>query len=210
VRSVPPGRAGRLWLLGKLAAAHRSGDLLDQKRQLLLREHARVSALAESARLDWERACQEAERWIVRLTLLGGQRELQVLASGREATARFEVVWKTSMGLEHPEDGRCVLPQADPVLDSSGNAAGAPTVEAYRAALVAAAAHAVAEESKRRVEGELASTRRRLRSITRRRIPELDSLLGELELKLDAAELEDHVVGRWAREQLKASDQAAT
>jgi len=72
------------------------------------------------------------------------------------------------------------------------------------------AAHAVAEESKRRVEGELASTRRRLRSITRRRIPELDSLLGELELKLDAAELEDHVVGRWAREQLKASDQAAT
>jgi V/A-type H+/Na+-transporting ATPase subunit D len=205
MRSVPPGRAGRLWLLGKLAGARRSSDLLEQKRQLLLREYARVSALADASRVEWQNACREAERWAWRLALLGGQRELDVLAIGYAGRAELEVVWKSSMGLDHPEDGRCVLPAPQPVLDISGNAAGAPAVEAYRQALEAAVAHAVAAETKRRVANELASTRRRLRSITHRRIPELEGRLNDLELRLDAAELEDHVVGRWARERLRPS-----
>ncbi len=205
MRSVPPGRAGRLWLLAKLAAARRSSDLLDQKRQLLLREYAQVSALAESTHGDWERSCCEAEQWLARLLLLGGQRELQVLSALRSGRAQVEFSWKRSMGLEYPERGACVLPEPDRLLDASANAAGAPSVEAYREAIVAAAAHAAAAEAKRRLATELASTRRRLRSITRRRIPELEALLGELELRLDAAELEDRVVGRWARERVPES-----
>ncbi len=205
MRSVPPGRAGRLWLLAKLAAARRSSDLLDQKRQLLLREYAQVSALADSTREEWERTCREAEQWLARLVLLGCQRELQVLGAVRSGRAEVEFAWKTAMGLEYPESGGCVLPEPDRLLDVSANAAGAPAVEAYRKAIGAAAAHAAAAEAKRRLETELASTRRRLRSITRRRIPELEARLGELELRLDASELEDRVVGRWARERLPAS-----
>jgi V/A-type H+-transporting ATPase subunit D len=205
VRSIPPGRAGRLWLLGKLGSARRSGELLEQKRQLLMREQARVAALADSTRSEWESACCDAERWMARMVLLGGRRELQVLTADREGRAEIEVEWKSSMGLEHPDNGRCVLPAKNLLLDVSGNAAGAPTVEAYRRALDAGASHAVAAETMRRVAAELASTRRRLRSITHRRIPELEALLRELELRLDAAELEDHVVGRWARQKLRAS-----
>jgi len=205
VRSVPPGRAGRLWLLAKLAAARRSSDLLDQKRQLLLREYSQASALADSTLEDWERTCREAEQWLAHLVLLGGQRELQVLCALRSGRAEVEFAWKSSMGLEYPKFGGCVLPEPDRLLDASANAAGAPSVESYRDAMLAGAAHAAAAEAKRRLATELASTRRRLRSITRRRIPELEALLGELELRLDAAELEDRVVGRWARERMPAS-----
>jgi len=93
----------------------------------------------------------------------------------------------------------------DSLLDVSGNAAGAPSVAAYRHAVEAAVAHAVAAEAERRLADELASTRRRLRSITHRRIPELESLLNNLELRLDASELEEHVVRRWARQRLQDS-----
>jgi len=205
VRSVPPGRAGRLWLLSKLTAARRSSDLLDQKRQLLLREYARASTLAKTTLEEWERTCHEAEQWLARLVLLGGQRELQVLSALRSGRAEVEFVWKRSMGLEYPERGGCVLPEQDRLLDVSANAAGAPSVDAYREAIAAAAAHAAAAEAKRRLASELAATRRRLRSINRRRIPQLEALLAELELRLDAAELEDRVVGRWARERMPAS-----
>jgi len=200
MNGVPPGRAGRLWLLAKLGGARRSGDLLEQKRQLLLREYASVSSLADATRLEWESACREAERWMWRLALLGGRRELEVLSAGRSGKAQIEVSWQRSIGLERPERGRCLLPAADPLLDVSGNAAGAPSVEAYRHAVDAAAAHGVAAEATRRVAAELASTRRRLRSIEHRRIPELERRLRELELRLDAAELEEHVVSRWARQ----------
>jgi len=200
VRSIPPGRAGRLFLLAKIGAARRSSELLDQKRQLLMREEARVATLFDSTRDEWDRACGEADEWLARMTLLGGQRELQVLASGREGRAELEVEWKSWMGFEQPAAGRSELPRADPLLDASGNAAGAPAVDAYRRALEAALAHGVAAEARRRVISELSSTRRRLRSITHRRIPALELLLHELELRLDAAELEEHVVSRWARQ----------
>ena len=121
----PPGSRGRLWLLDKLAGARRSSDLLEQKREVLLREYARVSTLADASRVEWENACREAERWALRLALLGGQRELNVLATGRAGRAELEVVWKSSMGLDQPEEGRCVLPVAQRLLDVSGNAAGA-------------------------------------------------------------------------------------
>ena len=206
MRSVPPGHAGRLWLLAKLAAARRSSDLLDQKRQLLLREYAQVSALAESTHGDWERYLLRGRAMAARACCFSAdRRELQVLSALRSGRAQVEFSWKRSMGLEYPERGACVLPEPDRLLDASANAAGAPSVEAYREAIVAAAAHAAAAEAKRRLATELASTRRRLRSITRRRIPELEALLGELELRLDAAELEDRVVGRWARERVPES-----
>jgi len=209
MRRVPPGRAGRLWLLAKLGAARRSSELLDQKRQILMRQLAKASALADQTRADWEKTCHEAESWLWRLTLLGGQREIHVLGADRQGRAQVEVSWKSSMGLEQPEADRCILPPAEPLLDVSGNVAGAPTVEAYREAIAAALAHAAAAEALRRVQNELASTRRRLRSITHRRIPELESLLADLELRLDASELEDHVVRRWARDQVRSFEPGA-
>jgi len=48
---VPPGRAGRLWLLGRVASARRSVELLDRKRKLLQREDARLTELCEQTRM---------------------------------------------------------------------------------------------------------------------------------------------------------------
>ncbi|HSO55578.1 MAG TPA: V-type ATPase, D subunit, partial [Actinomycetes bacterium] len=43
--SVPPGRAGRLWLRGRLATAERGLDLLDRKLRILRREQERLRLL---------------------------------------------------------------------------------------------------------------------------------------------------------------------
>ena len=60
---VPPGRAGRLWLLRRLAFARRSLELLDRKHQLLARELAGLARQRDEARRHWERSCADAERW---------------------------------------------------------------------------------------------------------------------------------------------------
>lgn len=70
------GRAGRLRLRRGLATALRGADLLERKLRLLLdREHTARRA-AEEARRAWEEALADAETWLLRGVLLGGERAL--------------------------------------------------------------------------------------------------------------------------------------
>jgi hypothetical protein len=56
----PPGRAGRLWLLHRIDSGHRGGEVLDQKRQALLREEARLRGEVERAEAEWRERAAEA------------------------------------------------------------------------------------------------------------------------------------------------------
>jgi V/A-type H+-transporting ATPase subunit D len=58
----------------RLAAARRGADLLDSKLRILRREEQRFAVLAERTRLEWEASVAEAERWLLRAAVLGGQR----------------------------------------------------------------------------------------------------------------------------------------
>lgn len=44
---VPPGRAGRLWLRRRLAAAERAVELLERKLRILRAEQDRLALLAQ-------------------------------------------------------------------------------------------------------------------------------------------------------------------
>ncbi len=197
---VPPGRAGRLWLLGRLASARRSVELLDRKRKLLQREDARLSALCDATRARWETACAEAETWGLRATVLGGASEMALAAAPVAGRARVDLTWRNTMGVPHPDVSRsepAVIRSADA---AAANAAVGPAAAAYRRALEAAVAHAAAEMSRRVVAVELRATERRQRAIERHRLPALEDDLARLELRLDELERDERVVARWAQQ----------
>ena len=87
---VPPGRAGRLWLLRRLEVAARGADVLDQKRRTLLRERQRTAtALAERRRTGSAQRAAAAQ-WNDRALALAGERRLRLGAvhCRRPATVR--------------------------------------------------------------------------------------------------------------------------
>ena len=101
-----PGRAGRLWLLGRLASARRSVELLDRKRKLLRREHERLTDAVRQTRQRWETACADAERWGLRATVLGGASDVALAAAAVAGRASVDVTWRNTMGVAHPDVSR--------------------------------------------------------------------------------------------------------
>lgn len=196
---IPPGRAGRLWLLGRLSSARRSLELLDRKRQLLLREHDRLATLrAENLRL-WTASCAEAERWGLLATVLGGASDVGLAAAAVAGQATVEITWRNTMGVRHPDELRGVFVTLPPASSAAANTAVAPAAAAYRHALEAAVAHAETDASWRLVDAELHANDRRLRAIERHRLPVLEDALRRLQLRLDELEQEERVVTRWAQ-----------
>ncbi len=196
---VPPGRAGRLWLRDRLASARRSMELLDRKRQLLRREQSRLAELREETRRNWVTSCAEAETWGLRAALLGGSSEVVSTGATVAGKARVEIAWRNTMGVRHPEDPHCNLPELGPSEAAAANAAVAPAAASYRRALEAGVAYAVADVSFAVLDEELRATERRHRAIERRRVPSLEEALRRLELRLDEIEREERVVTRWAQ-----------
>jgi V/A-type H+-transporting ATPase subunit D len=199
---VPPGRAGRLWLRGRLQVAERGLDLLDRKLRILRREHERLALLAQRTGEAWEHACREAETWLLRAALLSGQRALRLSAAS--PAAKVTIAWRDTMGLRYPAEATCDLAtEASPPLP--GTAALAPAMAAHRAALAAAVQHAAATAALEIVADEIAATSQRLRAIQDRWIPRLQATLAEVELALDESEQADA-----ARLRRAAATQAGT
>ncbi|HET8983026.1 MAG TPA: V-type ATP synthase subunit D, partial [Pedococcus sp.] len=94
---IPPGRAGRNWLRRRLATAERGREQLDRKLRILFPEEQRLRILATRARADWESACAQADAWLLRAALLGGQDAIR--CASRFEPVGVEVQWATTMGL---------------------------------------------------------------------------------------------------------------
>jgi V/A-type H+/Na+-transporting ATPase subunit D len=186
---VPPGRAGRLWLRDRLATAERSLDLLDRKLRLLHREQERLRLLERRTGAELGRTCRDAQTWLLRAAVLGGQRSLRLAAGGQPAAVT--VAWRHTMGLRYPTEADCAFPEPAPP-PVAGTAALGPAAAAHRAALAAAVRHAAATAAVRLVGEEVTATRQRLRAVQDRRIPGLRAALAELELSLDEQEQADH------------------
>ncbi len=194
---LPPGRAGRLWLLHRIDAGRRGDDVLDQKRQALVREELRLRAEVADAEADWRRSAADARRWLDRAALLGGERGLDLARFHAGGPAEIELTWRSTLGVRHPAEAR-VVPLDETPSTLAGTAALVPAAEAHRRALEAGARYAVASVSHRRVAAELALTARRLRTIERRWLPEHEAALHELEIRLDEEEREESGRIRWA------------
>ena len=197
---VPPGRAGRLWLVSRLATARRGRDLLDRKHQLLRREQERLAAVVGARRSAWTDAFADAQRWSLRTGIIAGSVTTDLFAHAVAGRATVTVAWTNTMGVRHAGEAQCDFPALAAAAGVAGNAALAPAAAAHRAALTAAVDAAIAITALRRIEDELYATQRRLRGIERHRIPRFASALHDLELRLDETEREERVATHWARE----------
>ena len=183
--TVPPGRAGRLWLARRLQVAQRGADLLDRKLRILIEEAGGLRDAAAQTAAAWNRSCAEAERWLLRASVLGGQRAVRLATEG--AGAEVTISYAVSMGVRHPASATCVIP----LLATWDGPALTRTRQAHAAALAAAVQHAAAAEALRVVEAEVLTTRYRLRAITDRWIPRLEQALAEVTLAIEEQELAD-------------------
>ncbi|RRQ71618.1 V-type ATPase, D subunit [Streptomyces griseofuscus] len=138
----------------------------------------------------------EAETWLVRGAILGG--ESAPLRSAPADRARVDVRWAVLMGMRH----RAALVWTDPVRGAAEptppNTALAHAEVAYRAALRAAAELAVHGTAADLPAAESARTRQRVRALRRHCIPRLRDELAALELALEESEHEEAVRRRWA------------
>lgn len=192
--SMPPGRAGRLWLMRRLESAERGRAQLERKLRILLPEQQRLRLRAARFATEWEHALATAQTWQLRAVVLGGEDALRTATPDDPAVV--DVAWVTSMGLAYPD----AVTVRTPPAPRSGNAAIGPACSAFRAAVEAGVRAAVAEEALRRVETEVAVTRRRLRALEKRLIPAVEEALRTLELALEQTEQEEHVRLRLAAE----------
>jgi V/A-type H+/Na+-transporting ATPase subunit D len=183
--AVPPGRAGRLWLTRRLQVARRGADLLDRKLRILQGELDSRRAAAAQTAAEWNRRCADAEQWLLRASLLGGQRAVRLAADGQPA--EVTISYAITMGVRHPGGTTCMIP-APATWDG-------PTLtrtrQAHGAALAAAVRYAAEGEALRVIEAEALATRYRLRAIKDRWIPRLEQALAEVTLAIEEQELAD-------------------
>lgn len=196
---VPPGRAGRLWLIEHRALAERAVDVLRRKQRLLREERERRYAPLAELREEWRRSCAAAEGTMRRALERAGRHRLAVM----DATARgaaVDVSWGAIFGVPVPVAARAVVP-AQNLLEAAalgGSAAFDENARAARAAVETAARLALAEEGLRALDRALAETSRHVRLLSRHRLPELDAALRECQERLDEGERQDLIQVRWA------------
>jgi V/A-type H+-transporting ATPase subunit D len=185
-----------LWLGGRLRTARRAATLLDHKLHVLRTEQERLALIAGRTRTEWDAAQREADRWLTRAAVLGGQREIRLGTA--DQLAEVTVTWDAVMGARYPGEATCALPAESSVTRSPGSAALVEATVAHRRALRAAVEHATASAACRILETETVETRRRLHAIADRWIPRLESALRTLVERLDEAERSEAVQLRWA------------
>ncbi|HEU4420979.1 MAG TPA: V-type ATP synthase subunit D [Pilimelia sp.] len=193
---VPPGRAGRLWLEHRLHTADRGAGLLDRKLRILRTEQERFRLLAERTGADWRKLCAEADAWLRRGALLGGQREIRL--SQAEQPADVTIEWGAVMGVRYPRRALCRPRGGQAARRGPGTAALAEATAAYDRVLVAAADHAAALAACQVIEREVDETRRLLRAIQDRWVPRLQGALRELTERLEEDERSETVRRHWA------------
>jgi V/A-type H+-transporting ATPase subunit D len=193
---IPPGRAGRLWLLARIETARRAGELLEKKRAVLLAAERDAATRAASTGASWREKARAAERLLRQTLVLDGERAL-TLAAAHAGKAESRVTWRSAMGLRYPLGAEVTLPAPpDPALLAGGTSL-VLALAAHREAVDAAAAFAAARTAHDRLAAELRATIRRLRAIEVRWLPQHERALAELDVALDEAERAEVARVRW-------------
>ena len=194
---IPPGRAGRIWLVQRLEVARRGAEVLDRKRQALLRQQRRVHAEAEQARAEWRKAAAEVALWSVRAAFLDGPGRLELLVRHVQEPASIDVSWSNLMGARLPTEQTVALPELPPVSALGGSSAAVFLARACCEGTHAAARTAAADRAEAELDAELRRTARRLTALRQRWIPQHETALAQLDLALDETQREEAVHARW-------------
>ena len=196
LRSMPPGRAGRTWLIRRLAAARRSSGLLDRRLVILRRQQALFQQRSRDIRAQVELLVADAERSALRAALIAGEEALDPPA--RSPSADVDIEWSALIGARFPSEARLRLPEEPRNAHVPPSASAVVATAAYRSLLVAVVDCAVATAALRVVDDEIATTGLRLRAIEDHWIPRMEQARVGVELMLAENESEEAVRLRWA------------
>jgi len=196
---VPLGRAGQVWLRRRLETARRGIDILSRKQRLLAVERERREPTAADTRAAWIDACQQAEVWCSRALRIGHEHQIPLVSAHLESPATVTIDWQNVMAVAIPENARCRFPDLTLASASGGSSATDRAVQALAVAVERAADHAALQRALANIDQELVQTRRRLRLLERRRLPQLERALRESRERLEQSEREDTLRLRWAR-----------
>jgi len=202
---IPPGRAGRIWLVGRLEIARRGAELLDRKRQVLLRELARVRAEAADARQGWHDAAAQVAQWSGRAAMVDGCGRLELLARHVHEPASLELSWTNMMGARLPAVEGISIPDPPPLSALGGSSATVLLARACAEATRAGARYVAAERAEVELAAELRRAARRLRALQHRWIPQHEAALASLDLALDENQREQSVRARWVIRRLEGA-----
>ena len=194
---IPPGRAGRIWLVRRLDVARRGAELLDRKRQVLLRELARVRTEAADAERAWHDAAAQVALWSARAAILDGPGRLELLARHAQQPASFELLWTNLMGARLPSVERIDLPEPPPLSALGGSSATVLLARACAVATRAAVRYVALQRAEAELSAELQRAARRLRALQNRWIPQHEAALASLDLALDESQREQSARARW-------------
>jgi V/A-type H+/Na+-transporting ATPase subunit D len=179
---LPPGRMGRLWLLGRLELAERGVTVLEEKLRLLDEQRQLLQDRADQSKREWHDACCRADMWGLRATLLGGQRAI-TLATPRTVVS-ITVQWVTTAGVHYPDRVECTWPSDDGVVVHT-NSATVQASLAYRAAVAGAAQHAADQFALTTIDNEFRATWLRGRALSAHWLPRLRDELARINLTLE-------------------------
>jgi len=195
---IPPGRAGRQWLAGRIATAEHARDLLEQKRTVLLAAEREAAGRAAEATTAWHASAATAVLWLERSALLDGERPRRLARAHSGAAAVVRVDWQPTMGVPVPVHASVELPPPPETALLAGGAALTEAIAAHRAALAAALRAAVESAAHERLAAELTATVRRVRAIESRWLPLHQQALAALQQALDENDRAEGARIRWA------------
>lgn len=196
---IPPGRAGRLWLIRHRDLARRATDMLERKQRLLREESRRRTSRIDALRSEWERASAEMQTWMTRGLLAAGHHRVAAMGAAAEA-ATLTLCSEKVLGVELPAGVVAAVPAENlrRAAALGGSAAFDEAARASQRAVLAGVAVAEAEAAGRCLDAALATTSQRLRLLSRHRLPELEAALRSAEERLADQERADLVQMRWA------------
>ena len=172
LRGLPPGRAGRMWLTPTARRGDaRGGPARPASCASCWPRSRRFALLAERTQGEWEAAVRDLERWMLRATLLSGERGLRLAADG--GPAEVEVAWRQTMGVRYPARASCQLPRARPRPTPSPDNTALRACGRRRPGGRCAPASTTRSPSPPwlRCRAEIVSTRRQLRAVRDRWTP---------------------------------------
>src|SRR4249920_3443639 len=85
-----------------------SGSARGHHRRILLQETGRLTDAAARTAAEWDRWCRDAERWLLRASMLGGERAIRLAADG--SAADVTISYTVTMGVRHPDGATCRIP----------------------------------------------------------------------------------------------------
>ncbi len=131
---TPPGRAGRPWLLERIATATHGMELLREKQQLLAREQRRLLRHREQTELEWAHSCAQAELWSTRAAVVSGSTSTQLAGAKNEGRTNVTITWRNTMGVVHPDEARVNAPKLSSLERAALNSAIGPSSAPHRRA----------------------------------------------------------------------------